>query len=545
MAAARVTAWIGAFLWVSLCCAQSPLNVDSTGSNVYYVGADQTVHRMSLSGSTWSDSNLTTLSNSGVQAEIGIPPQFDANGNVFYIGADQTVHELSLSGSTWSDSNLSALSKSGVLAEVGVSPGIATDGGIFYTATDNTIHKMTLSSGQWADANATGSVASCQSTCSPPVSGASLAVCGISAYYVGTDTTIHELIYFWGWIDESEGKSANPNVQVEAGTSPATFTSGYGGAYFVATDQTIHQLSLPNGAWVDTNLMAASQSGARVEAGTWPSDDASGNHVYFVATDQSVHEMSWNGSAWVDSTLTLPVMPEAGSVPVADGNGNLYLVAADRTVHQESLSGGQWVDTDLTAAAQSSALAGGTISGTVTNGSGLPGVTVALSGTKTFSTVTDSQGHYSFYAPAGGSYTVAPTLAGYIFSPSSQTFNSIATSQTANFSAAWNISGAVTQNGSALSGVAVSLSGSSTASTTTDSNGHYLFKVASGGSYTVTPSLTGYLFTPASQTLNNITAGQTANFTAAPASGGTLDPKQPAKDYIHLDGQVIAVENGQ
>jgi uncharacterized repeat protein (TIGR03803 family) len=55
------------------------------------------------------------------------------------------------------------------------------------------------------------------------------------------------------------------------------------------------------------------------------------------------------------------------------------------------------------------------------------------------------------------------------------------------------------------------------ASTTTNSAGNYSINVAAGGNYTVTPSLSGYTFTPPSAAFNNLSANQTANFTAAGA----------------------------
>lgn len=59
----------------------------------------------------------------------------------------------------------------------------------------------------------------------------------------------------------------------------------------------------------------------------------------------------------------------------------------------------------------------------------------------------------------------------------------------------------------------ISLSGSQTATTTTDVNGFYRFDgLASSGTYTVTPSKTGYVFIPASQTFSNLTESKIAHF---------------------------------
>ena len=78
-----------------------------------------------------------------------------------------------------------------------------------------------------------------------------------------------------------------------------------------------------------------------------------------------------------------------------------------------------------------------TIAGQVTLfGSGLNGVGMALSGSQSGAAATSGSGNYSFTVPAGGSYTVAPSLAGYSFSPASLSFNNLAANQSsANFTA--------------------------------------------------------------------------------------------------------------
>jgi hypothetical protein len=159
-----------------------------------------------------------------------------------------------------------------------------------------------------------------------------------------------------------------------------------------------------------------------------------------------------------------------------------------------------------------------TLSGQVTeNGVALAGVTVTLSGTQSTTVMTDASGNYSFTVFGGGTYTVTPSLVNYTFAPPSQTFENLQANQTANFVGTRNtfaISGQVTENGAALSGVTITLSGGQSAATTTDANGNYSFTVFAGATYTVTPGLANYTFAPSSQTFENVQANQTANFTA-------------------------------
>ncbi len=86
----------------------------------------------------------------------------------------------------------------------------------------------------------------------------------------------------------------------------------------------------------------------------------------------------------------------------------------------------------------------------------------------------------------------------------------------ANANGLITISGQITSGGNPLAGVAVSLSGSSSGMVTTDSSGNYSFSnLTAGGTYTVTPALTNYSFSPASRFFTGAVSDQTANFTAA------------------------------
>jgi hypothetical protein len=163
------------------------------------------------------------------------------------------------------------------------------------------------------------------------------------------------------------------------------------------------------------------------------------------------------------------------------------------------------------------------ITGTITdaNNAGLSGVTVSLSGSASASTTTDANGNYSFpVVTAAGSYTVTPAKQFYTFTPQNRSFTNLSANQTANFSAAlvaFSISGQIVDaNNTALAGATVTLSGSASATTTTDAQGNYSFAtVAAGGNYTVTPSKSFYTFLPASRTFANLGANQTlVNFTA-------------------------------
>ena len=64
-------------------------------------------------------------------------------------------------------------------------------------------------------------------------------------------------------------------------------------------------------------------------------------------------------------------------------------------------------------------------------------------------------------------------------------------------------------------GVTINLAGASTATTTTDADGSYSFTGLANGNYTVTPSLSGFTFSPTNIAITLLAANSTAkNFVA-------------------------------
>jgi hypothetical protein len=140
------------------------------------------------------------------------------------------------------------------------------------------------------------------------------------------------------------------------------------------------------------------------------------------------------------------------------------------------------------------------------NGQGLSGVTITLSGASSQTVQTGRDGKYTFTNLANGSYTVTPSRSGYGFYP----FNRAVPVSGADVagmdfiswdttSRPYQVSGVVRYNGVGLSGVAVTLSGTSNATVTTGVNGGYRFTNLPVGVFIVTPSMTGYQFLPSSK----------------------------------------------
>lgn len=70
----------------------------------------------------------------------------------------------------------------------------------------------------------------------------------------------------------------------------------------------------------------------------------------------------------------------------------------------------------------------------ISGNAGVAGATMTISGSLTATTTSDPVGAYSFASlPAGGNYTVTPTLLGYSFMPTSRTFVAVSATQVFNF----------------------------------------------------------------------------------------------------------------
>jgi len=168
------------------------------------------------------------------------------------------------------------------------------------------------------------------------------------------------------------------------------------------------------------------------------------------------------------------------------------------------------------------------ISGAV---SGTTGVTINLTGASTASVTTNSSGAFTITGLASGEYTITPVKTGYKFTPSSAAVTVSGGdvtvpdfTATADSSSRYSISGTV--SGNVKYQVLVTLSGDGSATTKTDKNGNYTLSNLVAGSYTVTPSLSGYAFTLSSLSLTISTAnitGQNFTATAVPVSYNQAD----------------------
>ena len=251
------------------------------------------------------------------------------------------------------------------------------------------------------------------------------------------------------------------------------------------------------------------------------------------AFEAFVTKLNSAGSAFIYSTLLggtspSPNAPEAsaeGAAIAIDSAGSVYITGtATAEVPFTTPNTFQPIMRGASDAFIAKLINSYVISGHVRDGSSAPvsSADVVLSdGGSLTAVVTEADGSYEFTRlREGGNFTVTATKPHFTMAPTSQTFNNLSSDQTLNFTATptnaafHTISGQITSNGVGLAGVSVTLSGSHPGLRTTDSNGNYSFELAAGGNYTVTPSILGFTFGPPSQTFNNLSAPQTANFAA-------------------------------
>ena len=143
----------------------------------------------------------------------------------------------------------------------------------------------------------------------------------------------------------------------------------------------------------------------------------------------------------------------------------------------------------------------------------------------------------AFDSTTGTAYVEYETDAGLV-SPVS--ISEIATAK-------YSLSGAVrTSTGTAISSVTMSLTGTSTGSTPTDSIGNYSFANLINGSYTVTPTKTGCTFSPTSRPVTISGANVTGqDFTGTCVTGYTISGKVVTSKGAALAGATMTLSGAK
>ncbi|MBB5330926.1 galactose oxidase-like domain-containing protein [Tunturiibacter gelidoferens] len=228
-------------------------------------------------------------------------------------------------------------------------------------------------------------------------------------------------------------------------------------------------------------------------------------------------------TADANGNFTFSGLPN-GSYTITPSNGGYTFSPVSQAVN---LNGTNQTAVNFTAQPIVSAWS---ISGSIIPAASGSGSTVTLSGAASGASVADANGNYTFAGVGNGLYTITPAKTGYTFNPVNQAVTVNGANQAGiNFAAhgtgpTWSISGSISP-ASGGSGATVALTGAASANSIADTNGNYMFSGLANGSYSVTPTKSGYTFNPLNQAVAIASSDITGiNFTAiAPANSISLD----------------------
>jgi hypothetical protein len=148
------------------------------------------------------------------------------------------------------------------------------------------------------------------------------------------------------------------------------------------------------------------------------------------------------------------------------------------------------------------------ITNTISGNAGVAGVTLSYTDGETKTVTSGADGSYSFTVSYDWSGTVTPTKAGYTFSPVNLLYTNVLADQTdQDYTATPNT---FTISGTAgVAGVTLSYTDGTEKTATSGAGGSYSFTVSSNWSGTVTPTKSGYTFSPVSRPYSNVLEDKT------------------------------------
>jgi hypothetical protein len=179
---------------------------------------------------------------------------------------------------------------------------------------------------------------------------------------------------------------------------------------------------------------------------------------------------------------------------------------------------------------------------TISGNTEIAGVTLSYTDGTPQTVISDGSGNYSIIVPQGWSGTVTPSKTGFNFSPVNKSYVNVVSNQTAqNYLALVTISG-----NAGVAGATLSYTDGTPKTVLADGSGNYSIPVPYGWYGIVTPSKTGYNFSPTNRTYLNLVSNQTAqNYVAFVTISGNVGVAGVTLSYT--DGVVktaISQSNG-
>ena len=146
---------------------------------------------------------------------------------------------------------------------------------------------------------------------------------------------------------------------------------------------------------------------------------------------------------------------------------------------------------------------------TISGNAGVAGVTLSYTDTIPLTATSDILGNYALSVSPGWSGTITPTKTGYTFLPVSRTYPALFVDQPAQNYVATPITYTITGS-TGTGGVTLSYTDGIAKMVNSNTSGNYTLTVSYNWSGTITPSKTGYTFSPANRVYTNVLANQTA-----------------------------------
>ena len=408
---------------------------------------------------------------------------------------------------------------------------------INYIGADSHLYQFYLADSSWRVQDTTAIVDGAPVSSASPVASVNDSINNVIRIdYVGTDSHIHESFIAGGNWGTQDITAITGGTPVAPGGRIATIVDTINNAFridYAGADSHIHEAFIVNGTW-GTQDITAITGATPVASGTAITsivDSMNGAfRIDYAGIDSHIHEAFIVNGKWGTQDVTAitgatPVASDAAIASIVDTMNNAFRIdyaGVDSHIHELFIVNGGWGAQDLTAITGSTLIAAG---------SGISSVLDFNSNVFRLDYEgTDSHVHEIHIV--NGAW-------------GAQDLNQIGGSGVAQNKAVANIapmlytiSGQVTDGGSGLNGVTITLTGTTaagtaisqtgTSGTVNGTAGEYSFTVPGGGTYTVTPSLSGYTFSPGSSSFSNLSANQAANFNLTSTPGDSNPDPAPA-----------------
>lgn len=452
-----------------LCCL--PLVASGSPQQIFYVGVDKHVyHYFATPGTSWSREDLTNATGAPA-AESGLTSFEDAlstTQHVIYVTSNQHIcHIYALPGHPWAYEDL--MNATGAPASTSAVSGFQDFWNdalqIFYVGQDGHVrHLFRNPNSSWAQEDLSAMTGIVPASPRGLTSFEDVARDSQQVFFVGTNQHVYEIFGTPGNPWAALDVTVNTGAPLTASTlnSYVNLRNDSQNLVYVGTNQHVYHLfALVGTSWSTEDLNAATGAAPALPDTLTSFVDHiyHAEQIFFIGTNRHVyHFFATPGGPWgvEDMTVQTGAPLAASSLASFDdvwhSTQQILFIGLDGHVyHFFAVPGNPWALEDVTASASATLASvspnslnswqvdgsqvwiGGQV---VRYNSGLPGITLTLSGAGTNSSqTTDANGRFSFRVPMGGTYTLSPSAGNQQFSPASRVIDHIQLNQVVNFSA--------------------------------------------------------------------------------------------------------------